>query len=114
MEAMTKQRCTYSLRAEGSFGTRGNHSSGSQGQLLEWALAPRLPAALAKVDLQIPPIPAPSRFLTSKLCHGRAWPGSRAPVKRQAWTPSSGSSTCTETLAYRRNSFPQDTSKSRA
>lgn len=113
MEAMTKQRCTYSLRAEGSL--RGPQEPQPRArQLLGGHWLPGFPALLAKVDLQIPPIPAPSQFLTSKLCHGRAWPGSRAPVKIQAWTPSSGSSTCTETLAYRRKSFPQDTSKSKS
>ena len=67
---------TVHLQPEGSLGTCWNHSGGSKGQLLEWTLVHRLLAAL-KVDLQIQSIPAPSRFLTSKLCHVRAWPGSR-------------------------------------
>lgn len=60
MEAMTKERCTYSLRAESNFGTCSNHSVRSKGQLLEWTLVHRLLAAVAKVDLQIQPITAPS------------------------------------------------------
>lgn len=71
MEVMTKERCTYSLRAESNFGTCSNHSGKSKGQLLEWTLVHRLLAALTKVDLQIQSIPAP--HLQALPCESLAW-----------------------------------------